>query len=185
MLVHGTVRPHQQPIPFVLIAQKTGRRRVVPLQPKLYELLLGAFEQAEEGEERICPISRHCLWRNFRAIRKRAGLDTWKDAFQVMRRNCETDWTQEYPQYAVSNWISHDIKVSGRHYLQIPEKLYDRAAAPNAAQTATKTATKPIQRANTENTKKTLIAQGLMPLSRTGLEPVTSCVSSRRSSQLS
>ena len=31
-----------------------------------------------------------------------------------------------------------DIKVQARHYLQIPEDLYNRASATNAAQTATK-----------------------------------------------
>jgi len=117
-------------------------RRVVPIQPKLYTQLLQAFQSATEGEERVCPISRYCLWRNFQTIRRRAGLEKWKDAFQVMRRNCETDWAQEYPQYAVSCWIGHDIRVSARHYLQIPQELYDRATAAKSVQTATKTATK-------------------------------------------
>jgi len=120
-----------------------GGRRVVPIESKLYQLLLGAFAKAKEGENRICPISRHCLWRNFQNIRKRAGLARWKDAFKVMRRNCETDWAQVYPQYAVSAWIGHGIEVSARHYLQVPEELYDKIAALNKAQTATKTATKP------------------------------------------
>jgi len=58
-----------------------------------------------------------------------------------MRRNCETDWAQVYPQYVVSAWIGHGIEVSARHYLQVPQELYDRVAATNQAQTATKTAT--------------------------------------------
>lgn len=120
---------------FSVIAIKTGRRRIVPIVPKLYQLLLDAFDQAEEGQELVCPISRHCLWRNFQVYRKRAGLKKWKDAFQVLRRNCETDWAQEYPQYAVSNWIGHNIQVSARHYLQVPAELYSKVAA-------TKTATK-------------------------------------------
>ena len=96
---------------LTVIAQKTGRRRHVPIESKLYALLLECFEQAAEGEVRICPISRFGLWRNFQVIRKRAGLPRWKDAFQVLRRNCETDWAQTYPQYAVSVWIGHDITV--------------------------------------------------------------------------
>ena len=127
---------------LTIIAEKTGRRRVAPIEPKLYQLLLGAFDQAENGEERVCAISKHCLWRNFQAIRRRAGLRRWKDAFKVMRRNCETDWAQRYPQYAVSVWIGHGIEVSAKHYLQIPEELYNKVAAINEAQTATKTATK-------------------------------------------
>jgi integrase len=125
-----------------IIAEKTGRRRVIPIEPILYQLLLDAFDQAQESEERICPISRHCLWRNFQTIRKKAGLERWKDAFKVMRKNCETDWAQRYPQYAVSTWLGHGIDVSARHYLQIPQELYDKVTSTNLPQTATKTATK-------------------------------------------
>lgn len=113
---------------LTVIAEKTGKRRIVPIEPKLYKLLLEAFENAKEGQQRICPVSRNCLWRNFQVIRKRAGLKKWKDAFKVMRRNCETDWAQKYPQYVVSNWIGHNIQVSAQHYLQVPEELYDKVA---------------------------------------------------------
>lgn len=125
-----------------VIAEKTGRLRIVPIGAKLYELLLDAFAVAEEGEKRVCPISKHGMWRNFQVYRERAGLEKWKDAFQVMRRNCETDWAQTYPQYVVSTWIGHGIEVSARHYLQVPEELYEKVAATNKASTATKTATK-------------------------------------------
>ena len=54
-----------------------------------------------------------------------------------MRRNCETDWAQVYPQYAVSAWIGHGIEVSARHYLQVPAELYEKVAAINKAETAT------------------------------------------------
>ncbi len=127
---------------LIMIAEKTSRQRIVPIGPKLYELLLDAFAVAEEGEKRVCPISKHGMWRNFQVYRKRAGLEKWKDAFKVMRRNCETDWAQVYPQYVVSTWIGHGIEVSARHYLQVPEELYEKAATTNKAQTATKTATK-------------------------------------------
>jgi integrase len=127
---------------FTVIAEKTGKRRVVPIEPKLYQLLLDAFEQEQEGQQRVCPVSKHCLWRNFQSIRKRAELPRWKDAFKVMRRNCETDWAQRYPQYAVSAWLGHGIEVSAKHYLQVPEELYEKVAHKNVPQTATKTATK-------------------------------------------
>jgi len=127
---------------LTIIAQKTGRQRIVPIQPKLYKMLLAAFEQAKEGEQRVCSISRHGVWRNFQNIRKLAGLPRWKDAFKVLRKNCERDWAQVYPQYAVSCWAGHGIEVSARHYLQVPRELYDKVAATKQAQTATKTATK-------------------------------------------
>jgi integrase len=138
---------------LAVFAEKTSRRRIVPIEPKLYQLLLDAFAQADEGEKHVCPISRHGLWRNFQVYRKRAGLPQWKDALKVMRRNCETDWAQVYPQHAVSTWLGHGIEVSARHYLQVPEELYDKVAATNRTQTATKTATKSQDTRNTGKTK--------------------------------
>jgi hypothetical protein len=100
----------------------------VPIEPRLYGLLLEAFDAAPDGEERICYVNPHCLWRNFTVIRKHADLPAWDDAFQVMRRNAATDWAQRFPQYAVSEWLGHDIKVSATHYLAVPEELYQKAA---------------------------------------------------------
>ena len=145
---------------LTIIAEKTGQQRVAPIEPKLYQLLLDAFDRAENGEERICAISRYCLWRNFQAIRRRAGLQQWKDAFKVMRRNCETDWAQRYPQYAVSAWIGHGIEVSAKHYLQVPEELYDRVAATKDAPTATKTATKSKDETETLNRSRHKMSSG-------------------------
>jgi len=94
-------------------------------------LLLDAFDQAEEGEQQVWSISKHCLCRNFQIIRERAALP-WKDAFRLMRNNCEADWAQVYPQYAVSVRIGYTIQVSARHYLQVPEELYQKVAARKA-----------------------------------------------------
>jgi integrase len=113
---------------LTIYAEKTGAKRIVPLDPKLYGILLETFEKAAEGQGRVCPISRHGLWRNFTVIRKHAGLPAWEDAFQVLRRNAETDWAQRFPQYAVSEWIGHDIMVSATHYLAVTEELYEKAA---------------------------------------------------------
>ena len=47
----------------------------------------------------------------------------------MMRRNCNTDLAQRFPQYAVSEWIGHDITVSAIHYLAVTEELYQKASA--------------------------------------------------------
>lgn len=92
----------------------------------------------------MCDVNRHCIWRNFAVIRRHASLPAWKDAFQVMRRNCETDWAQQFPQYAVSEWLGHNILVSAAHYLAVPVELYDKAAQhpSHLGQTAPKSAPK-------------------------------------------
>jgi hypothetical protein len=100
-------------------------------------MLLAGFEETKEGEKCVCTLSKHCLWRNFQAIRTRAKLPRWKDAFKDLRKNCERDWAQVYLQYAVSFWAGQSIEVSAKHYLQVPEDLYDKVAITNEAQTAT------------------------------------------------
>lgn len=127
-----------------VIAEKTGHQRIVPIDPELYNLLLRAFSVASDREQLVIPeysITQPNLWRDFGVICKRAGLERWADWCQVLRRNCETDWAQKYPQYAVSTWIGHNIQVSARHYLQVPEELYEKVATTNSVETATKTAT--------------------------------------------
>jgi integrase len=118
---------------LTVFASKTewhgGNKRVVPIEPKLFVLLSDAQAHGPPAQNRVCAgVSRHCLWRNFQVIRRHAGLLPWKDAFQVMRRNCETDWAQRFPQYAVSEWLGHDIAVSASHYLAVPEELYQKVS---------------------------------------------------------
>jgi len=132
-----------------VIAQKTGRRRIVPIEPRLYQWLLKAFSTASGCRKVVMPqgsISGSNLWRDFGVICRRAGLERWPDWCQILRKNCETDWAQKYPQYVVSCWMGHDMSVSARHYLQVPEELYEKAAATNKSPTATKTATKSRRR---------------------------------------
>lgn len=128
-----------------IIAGKTNRRRVIPIDSVLYNLLLKVFSAISDGEQWVIPegsIQKANLWRDFGVICKRAGLERWADWCQVLRRNCETDWAQHFPQYAVSCWMGHDITVSARHYLQVPQELYDSAAILNSPKTVTKTVTK-------------------------------------------
>lgn len=71
------------------------------------------------------------------------SVDTW----QTLRRSCEIEWAQHYPQYAVSRWIGHSIIVSGRHYANaIPDELFARAARggqPSSVMPATASAAMP------------------------------------------
>ena len=114
-----------------VISPKTKRRRAVPIEPELHELLLEAFEDAGDGEEYVVShamVSRSSVRKRFESIIRRAGLIQWAGLFQVLRRNRETDWAQRYPQYVVSTWMGHDITVSSQFYLQVPKELYDDAA---------------------------------------------------------
>ena len=105
-------------------------QRIVPITPKLMKLLQDAFDALEEGADgHLVTISStgwaHTALRD--AIRD-AGLEPWDDLFQTLRRSCEIEWAQSFPQFAVSKWIGHSILVSGRHYANlIPETLFAEA----------------------------------------------------------
>jgi integrase len=72
---------------LTIIAEKTGQRRVTPVEPKLYELLLDAFDQAENGVEQVCAISKHCLWRISRLFVSEPG---WRNGKTPLRLCEET-----------------------------------------------------------------------------------------------
>jgi len=103
-------------------------RRVVPIVPKLAEVLREAFEAADEGQQHIITLSRNNLRRNLHVVLERLGIKPWLDAFQTLRRSCETEWSQTFPQHAVSHWLGHSENVSRKHYLLVPDDLYVRAA---------------------------------------------------------
>ncbi len=104
------------------------RRRPVPIVPKLMTILQDAFDAAAEGQERVVALSRNNLHRMVRSVVQKAGLEPWKDLFQALRRSCDTEWKQTFPAYAVDGWLGHSGQVSEKHYLMVPDDLWDRAA---------------------------------------------------------
>ena len=67
------------------------------------KLLQDRFAEAAEGEERLisAPVSGF-LRRQIEANVKAAGVETWADVFQTLRRSCEKLWAMEgVPQFAV------------------------------------------------------------------------------------
>ena len=127
---------------ITVLAPKTQKRRIVPVEPRLYELLLEAYDNAPEGIELVChDVRENNLRRTFHAIAKRAGLESWSKWCHTLRKNAETDWAQRFPQYVVSYWLGHGIEVSGKHYLQVPEELYRKFMPPGRKRQVPKKAT--------------------------------------------
>ncbi len=110
-------------------------QRIVPIVPALMAILQDAFDAADEGVQRIVTLGRGGnIRRVMLRIIERAGVEPWRDLWQVMRRSREKEWAMRFPQYAVSQWIGHSIQVSGKHYVNgVPDELFDQAAQ-NAAQ---------------------------------------------------
>ena len=121
------------------------RRRSVPIVPKLMTILQDTFDAALEGQQGVLRISRNNLHRMFETITKRAELERFSRCFQVLRQSCETEWSQRFPQHAVSAWLGHSEIVSRDHYLQVTDEMYSKAAAivvaPDEASAAVNTGT--------------------------------------------
>ncbi len=113
-------------------------QRAVPICPKLAKILQDAYDAAPEGCERIITLGDGGYFRTgMRHAIRRAGVAEWSSLWQTLRRSCEIEWAQTYPQFAVSKWIGHSITVSGKHYANlVPDELFDKVAAavPQAAQ---------------------------------------------------
>lgn len=112
--------------------------RLVPIVPRLMQLLQDRFDAAAPGDRPLIGIkSISGRRRKMKHWMELAGIQPWDDTWQTLRRSCEIEWAQHFPQFAVSRWIGHSITVSGRHYANaIPDELFERAAGKEAAQNA-------------------------------------------------
>ena len=188
---------------FTVTSPKTehhegGGSRICPIFPELRPYLLDAFEQAEEGDE-YCIMRYRNPAMNLRTkllrIIKQAGLNPWPKLWQNLRSTRETELADQFPAHVACAWIGNSVAVATKHYLQVTDDHFAQAVQ-NPVQCASATertdgnASRPTPKEPTENKvlrKDATPCKGkeLQPVGRTGLEPVTSCVSSRRSSQLS
>ncbi len=176
-----------------------GGARIVPIFPEVFPHLRDAFEAAAEGETHV--INRYRgptknLRTHFDRIIQRAGVQPWPKLWQNLRSSRETELVETFPVHVVTRWLGNSPDVANRHYLQTTEEHY-RIASGDTPEKRVRNQVRQMQESSgidgneemkiVENPNKTAIlssAEGV-PMGVTGLEPVTSCMSSRRSSQLS
>ncbi len=122
---------------FIVHSPKTKRipgkaTREMALLPKLAALLLEAFEaiSPEDKELHIFPSlgDRSNIRTQARKIIKRAGFEPWEKLFVNLRSSLETDLMEEFPEYIVCKWIGNSPKVARKHYLQVTDEHFARAA---------------------------------------------------------
>ncbi len=110
--------------------------RVVPVAPRLAELLSDAWELAPAGAGHVVDLPQYrgksgnwvgCNLRTQLArLMRRAGV-LWKRPFRVLRSSCVTDWAREHPVHCVAAWAGHTVPVAGRHYLTVTDADFARA----------------------------------------------------------
>ena len=125
-------------------------------------------------------------------IIKKAGLKYWPKLFQNLHSSRKTELSERRPEHVVCAWIGNSKAVARKHYLQIAEGHFERAAgivnnnnegkekaAQNPTQqnaesccTASHTVGEPVK----FSTKRDIAIQCEGVVGGTGLEPVTPCV---------
>ena len=120
---------------LVVRSPKTARHaghesRVVPLFPELRPFLEAVFDSAEPGTENV--ITRFRDDANVRTqltrIVVRAGLTPWPRITHNLRASRATELAAEYPAHVAAAWLGHSTLVAHKHYWQVTDADFERAA---------------------------------------------------------
>ena len=105
--------------------------RQIPIFPELRGPLEEVWDQAPPGTELLITRYRSGnanLRTQFERIVRRAGLEPWAKPFQNLRSTRETELAKEYPIHVVCAWLGNTQAVAAKHYLQIRDEDFQRAA---------------------------------------------------------
>ncbi|HLQ44384.1 MAG TPA: hypothetical protein VK137_06635, partial [Planctomycetaceae bacterium] len=111
----------------------------VPLFPELRPLLDVAFDRATEGAEFVVTRYRDGnanLRTQLLRIIRRAGLTAWPKLFQNLRSTRETELAESFPIHVVTAWMGNSQLVATKHYLQVTDDHFAKAAQIPAQSTA-------------------------------------------------
>ncbi|MHB1421853.1 MAG: hypothetical protein ACYC3I_01390 [Gemmataceae bacterium] len=61
-------------------------------------------------------------------ICKRAGVTPWGKPFHNLRASRETELAASFPLHVVCAWIGNSAAIAQKHYLQVVDADYDKAA---------------------------------------------------------
>jgi len=185
MLVHSPKTEHHD----------GGESRLVPIFPELYSHLLAAYEEAKPGTEYVITRYRKTglnLRTQLMRILVKAGLQPWPKLWQNLRSTRQTELSKDWPEYIVCAWMGNSKVVAREHYLQVTDEHFKQAAHFTAQQGAvlSRTEQKVTGDSDTESLDLPFVTASCDSVQEarmggTRLELVTSCVSSRRSNQLS
>jgi hypothetical protein len=111
-------------------AQKTKRSRVVPIAPESVPLLEEAQDDNADAQASVVQgVTAVNVWRDFGAIRKRAGLAKYIKWCHTLRKNRESDWMPAgFPFHVVVEWVGHSDEVARQHHLRVNESDLATAA---------------------------------------------------------
>ncbi len=116
-------------------------QRMVPMFARLRPFLDEAWSMAQDRQTHVIPETLYLPaahgpngWVNcnlrttFQKIVERAGLEPWPRLFHALRASCESDLAREYPITTVCKWIGNTVAIAARHYIQVTDADFHRAA---------------------------------------------------------
>ena len=65
----------------------------------------------------------------FNRIIEQAGVVPWAKPFENLRSTRRTELERQFPSHVVNAWLGHSAKVAERHYLQVTEDDWAKAAS--------------------------------------------------------
>ena len=115
---------------------KTERKgkpwRLLPIFPELRPYLEEVWEQTEPGTQHVITRYRDTnanLRTQLLRIIARAGVAPWPKLFQNLRATRATELVAAgWPEYKVCAWIGHTEAVAKKHYWQVTDDDYRKAA---------------------------------------------------------
>ncbi len=105
--------------------------RIIPIFAELRPYLEEAFETASEGSVYVFTRYRGSnvnLRTQLQRIIRRAGLEPWPKLFQNLRSTRQTELAEQFPQHVVCDWIGNTNAVAAKHYLQVTDEHFLKAA---------------------------------------------------------
>ncbi len=117
---------------------------VVPNFSTLRPYLDDLQELATAGAEFVLPSLRKSGatsgdWRNvnlgsqFTKIIKRASRILWPRLRHNLRSSCQTELTETFPSHVVTTWLGNSERIAEKHYLQVLDSHFARAAQDNSS----------------------------------------------------
>ena len=113
-----------------------GESRLIPIFPELRPYLQQVQAESRAGAVHVITRFRdktQNLRTQLTRIIKGAGLKPWPKLFQNLRSTRETELAETYPLHVVCAWIGNSQLVAAKHYLQITDEHFDRAAGEDSA----------------------------------------------------
>jgi integrase len=157
--------------------------RFIPLFPEMRPYLEAVWHEAPVGVTHFVTRYRDAtqnLRTTFLKIIRRAGLKPWPKLFQNLRSSRQTELEESYPSHVVCAWMGNSRAVAQKHYLQVTDEHFAKAAQ-NPAQSAHATDRMEPQSPMAAH-EQTLVLPGfasgrdylpLRPVGDEGLEPPT------------